>query len=296
MLVLDLAGQGHDHVLDGRVERAGVVDPVIEPLALAVGEVDVAGKPSLAGNLDTQGQHLVEQAVERILVLKPSLGRELERGLADRAIGLLQERGHLGERSLLPLEVHRHGPHHLLVLLLELGQAGLAGDVGFPEQGPAVLQGAVEDGVAVGGQLAAERGIQVAIAHVVLNRLELGLDVADEAQVGGLALRVIGLAGHRHVAFDSLLAHGRVQLAGGLQPPLEIAGRGDRHRQELLIPRLDLLPGLQLDLLGKPLVGKRLGNVIQDGHRSRLSGTWKSTRSGDDPLARPVASRRVRSR
>ena len=70
----------------------------------------------------------------------------------------------------------------------------------------AVLQGAVEDVVAVARQIRADTASRGSVVRiVVLDRLELGLDVADERQVGGLAFGVVGLAGHRDVPLDPFL-------------------------------------------------------------------------------------------
>ena len=106
--------------------------------------------------------HLVEQVVEGLAVLEPPRGGELPRLLADGAVGLLEERGHLGQRPLLAAIGDGHRPHDLLILLLQLGELGLARDVRLAEQVAAILQRAVEDEVAVARQLqrgAASRGI-----------------------------------------------------------------------------------------------------------------------------------------
>ena len=63
-----------------------------------------------------------------------------------------------------------------------------------------------------------DTGIEVAVTHLVLHRLELGLDIADEAEVRGFVLRVVGLAGHGDVTLGPFLTDRRVQLAGRNQP------------------------------------------------------------------------------
>ena len=56
MLFLDLARQGDDDVLDGAMEAKRVVDPVVETLALAKGEIDEAVKTRGLRDLDPQSR------------------------------------------------------------------------------------------------------------------------------------------------------------------------------------------------------------------------------------------------
>ena len=205
--------------------------------------------------------HPVEQIVEDVSVLQPAAGRELPGFLTQRSVGLFEQGGHLHQGALLAAEVDRHGADQLLILLLELGELGLARDVRLAEQGAAIRQRPVKHRVAVGGQFRPAGCVEVAGPDRVLDRFELGLDVAHEGQVGRLALRVVGLTGHRDVPLDPFFAHDGIELAGGEQPALELAGGAHRLFHQLLVPRLDLVPGLELELFGKPLVGISRGNV-----------------------------------
>src|SRR5208337_5039177 len=153
----------------------------------------------------------------------------------------------------------------------QLGQAGLTGDVLLAVESTAVFQSAVEHSVSVCVELRAKWGIEVAVANLILEGLELRLDVADEAEVRRLPFGVVGLTGHGDVALDSLLSYRRVQLSGRDQPPFQVTGRSDGHRQELPVPGLDLLPGLELDLFGQPFMGEFRGNVVRDCHCLRPS-------------------------
>ena len=163
MLLLDLPRQRDHDPLDRLVEADRVRDAVVEPLAVAERVLDEVGEPRLARDLDPEllssgrtGRRGVSRSSSR------RVGDELPGLLADGAVGLLQERGHLRQGPLLAAERDGHRADDLLILLLELGQLGLAGDVRLAKQGAAVLQGAVEDEVAVARQLrrgAASRGI-----------------------------------------------------------------------------------------------------------------------------------------
>ena len=89
--------------------------------------------------------------------------------LPDRPVGLFEERRHLRGRPLLALELDGHRADDLLVLLFQLGQRGLAGDVGLAVEGPAVLLGAVEDAVAVAREAGAVGRVEVLLADRVLD-------------------------------------------------------------------------------------------------------------------------------
>ena len=116
-------------------------------------------------------------------------------------------------------------PIDLLVLLLELGELRLAGDIGLSKQGAAILEGPVEDRIAGPGQLRPFRRVEITVPDLVLQRLQLGLDLANERQVGGFSFRVVGLAGHRDVTLGPLFTNGRIQLTGRGQPLLELGSR-----------------------------------------------------------------------
>ena len=88
-------------------------------------------------------------------------------------------------------------------------------------------QRAIEDEIPVAGQLRAVGESRYRLADLVLDRLELRLDLANECQIGRLSLGVVGLAGHRDVTLDPLLPDRRVQLAGRDHPGFEILGRLD---------------------------------------------------------------------
>ena len=104
-------------------------------------------------DLDAQLFHLVEQVVEGFAVLQPRAGGQLPGFFADRSVGLLEKRRHLGQRAFLAAKRDRHGADDLLILLLQLGELRLAGDVGLAKQAAAVFQRAIENGVAVSRQL-----------------------------------------------------------------------------------------------------------------------------------------------
>src|SRR5208337_1492520 len=93
------------------------------------------------------------------------------------------KRRHLRQGSLLALEADSHGSHCLLVLLIQLGQAGLTGDVRLAVESPAVFQGAVEHGVSVCVELHAKWLIEIELATVILTGLERRLNSPDEPEV-----------------------------------------------------------------------------------------------------------------
>jgi hypothetical protein len=153
-----------------------------------------------------------------------------------------------------------------LILLLQLGELRLARDVRLAIEGPAVLLRAVEDVIAVGREVLAERRVEVFRPDLVLEGLELRLDVADEGEMGGLARGVVCLAGHRDVALHALLPDGRVELSHVEEPAFQLLGRPDRAVEQLAIPGLDLLPGLELQVRRQPVTGINLGNVCGRTH------------------------------
>jgi hypothetical protein len=107
--------------------------------------------------------------------------------------------------------------------------------------------------------------VEVFVAQVVLDWFEPGLDVADERQVGGLAVGVVGLTGHGDVAPDPFLRDRAVQLTQVEQPVFKVFGRPDWPVDQLAIPGLDLVPGLELGLVGDQAVRERLGSVCGRG-------------------------------
>ena len=145
LLVLNLPRQRHHHVLDGFVKSNRVGNAIVESLAISERIFDEIGKACLMGNLDSELFHLVEQFVERFAILEPALGGKLPGFLANGAIGLFEERGHLGQGALLAAKCHRHRADDFLVLLLELGQLRLARNIGLSKQGAAIFEGAIEN-------------------------------------------------------------------------------------------------------------------------------------------------------
>src|SRR5262249_34574423 len=152
----------------------------VEPLAIAESILNEIGKACLMSNLNAKRFHLIEEVVERVAVCEAALCRELPRLFANGAIGLLEEWSHLGQGAFLTSECNRHRAHDLLVLLFELRELGLAGDVGLSEQCAAVRERAVEHRIAGLGQLGTCRRIEIAATDVVLDRLEFRLDVANK--------------------------------------------------------------------------------------------------------------------
>ena len=275
-----LPHQGDNHAFDGFVESNRVGNAIVESFAIAESVLDEVVESCFGGDLDAELFHLVKQRIECFAILQPPVGGELPRLRTDGAVGLFEKRSHLGQGALLVAIRDCHGPNGLLILLLELGQLGLAGNVCLAKQIAAVGERTIKDEIAALRQLRTIRRVEVALANRVLDRLQFRFDVPHEFQIGRLALGVVGLAGHRDIAFDSFLANNCVQFAGRHHPPLEINGRVDWLRHQLLIPGFDLIPRFELEFLGKPLVRKGLGSVAIQGGSPGLP-SWQRSRLCD---------------
>ena len=117
-------------------------------------------------DLDPQRLHLVKEVSSVSRSCRRRAGGKLPGFFAERTVGFFQERGHLGQGALLAAEGDGHGADRLLVLLLELGELGFAGNVGLTKQGAAVFERAVEDGIAGLGQVRSFRCVEVAVADL----------------------------------------------------------------------------------------------------------------------------------
>jgi hypothetical protein len=232
-----------------------------------------------------------------------SSGDQFPGVLPERSVGLFEERGHLSGSPLLILKDHRHRADDLLILLLKLGQLGLSRDVRLAIKRPAVLPRAVEDVIARFREPRAMRRVEIAVPEVVQDRLELRLDIANERQVSRFAIRVIGLAGHGDVPPDAFFGDRAVQLAQVEQPAFEPFRRVNRASEKLLVPRLDLVPGLEFRLIRQPSMSEVLGNVSSRGHgmvvlvnRAKGDGpsiTLRHPNRSTAPLASRIARRGV---
>jgi len=110
------------------------------------------------------------------------------------------------------------------------------------------------------------RRVEVFRPKLVVERFEPGLDVAHEFEVGRLALGVVGLAGHRDVAFGSELSDRGIQFSNRAEPLLQLVGRVDRFVEQAEIPGFDVLPGCQLGIRRKPAPRKRFRDVSSRTH------------------------------
>ena len=157
-----LPHQGDDDTFDGLVKPDRVGNAVVEPFAIAERVVHEVGEPCFGGDLDAELFHLVENVIECFAILQPPVGGQLPRLLADGAVGLFQKRRHLRQGAFLAAKRDGHGANGLLILLLELGQLGFAGDVCLAKQAAAVLERTIEHEIAVSRQLRSIRRVEVA--------------------------------------------------------------------------------------------------------------------------------------
>ena len=73
------ASQRDDDSFDGVSEAGRRRRPVVEPFAVAVGVVGVVVEAGLGGDLDAEGEHLVEQVVELVAVDRGGAWRPVPR-------------------------------------------------------------------------------------------------------------------------------------------------------------------------------------------------------------------------
>ena len=176
--------------------------------------------------------------------------------LAHAAVGLLQVTGHLGQGLLAALVLAGHRARDPLVFGDELGVLGQQRDVLRPEQGDRVPRAARQHLVALRRQRNAVGQFNIPAEELVAPWLTPGVDVFDVPQVVMLLALIIRVAGGIDVAAGPLLVDARLQLAGLIEPHLELISGPYVSLDQVAVVLLDVRPDAEVGVRGDVLAGE----------------------------------------
>ena len=211
------------------------------------------------GDLVPQDKKLVEKLLQHIGFLETTLRHGLPRCLSAGAIRFFLDAPHARESLLLAIKHHGHAAADFLVLLCELGDLGLAGDIFLAIKFHLRLHATAEDGVK-GWELREPGRLHQPLHQGELARLQPRIDHLNDVHVGLLLRLVIRLAGHLDVGQRGGLRERRANFAVIPQPGLEVC-HGNHLAQlglQLIENRRELRGIGQVNGIGKKLArGKR---------------------------------------
>ncbi|QKK09992.1 MAG: hypothetical protein HND58_18775 [Planctomycetota bacterium] len=253
--------EGDDRLFDGVVEGEAVFGAVVEPEHRAEGVADVVGEARVPGDLLPQLDLLAEDLVDGVLVLQASLRADAPGGLTDGAVVGLLVLAHLRHGLFAAIELDRHRAGHRLVLLCQLVDLGLQGDVGLAEQLDGGLGCAAHHQVAVLGHVEPVEVGRLDLVELEGRGLDLGGDLFEELRERPGGVGVLGVAGHGDVEVGLGLVAGGLELGAVDQPTLEIGGALDRAVAQRGEQRLDVGPIGRVDL-GRDKAGVECGHLV----------------------------------
>jgi hypothetical protein len=258
-LLVQLAHEGDDVMLDGGVEAEAVVGGVVEALVVGEGVGAEIGEPGGERDFVAELEELIEDVFQFVGVLEAAGGDGFPGGFAAGAVGFLLQAGHAGEGLLLALELDRHGAADFLVLLGEPGDGGFARDVFLAVDLDLGLGAAAVDGVEGRELLELGQGAEF-LEQRKLARLEPGVDDFDNVEVGLFARLVVGLAGHVDVGDGGRLAERGADFAVGGEPGFEFADGSDGGEGafELVENGRELRDVGEVDGRGKKVAGREM--------------------------------------
>ena len=275
---LQLPEDGHDFRFDGIVEFAAILRPIVEASPHPVSIGDIVWEPSIASDLMTDPNQLIEEGIEAIRFTDPPIRHQLPGLLAHGPIGFFLKAPHGHEGFLLTPKFHRQTAAELVVFVAHLGLFGLQGNILRTVQFGLKRCGPVKDLVLGPRQLGPKRVLQEQFRHGELAGLERRIDDLHEMQVSLLGLGIVGMAGLGDVPTGPLLIESSGQFAGIQQPLLQVGhcGATGRPGLQLIKERSDGLPVSQSQGCRHEAAGAKR-RQFTEGQEAHGPKPWKPT-------------------